>query len=276
MTALRDIRSLLFVPAHQAARFAKAGAAGADVVCIDLEDAVPAAQRPQARAALLEFLSQQPAGHGYGVRISRLGCVDGLRDVLALHEAAAQPAFVMLAKTESAADIAQLASLLPGLPLVALIESARGLHAAAEVAATRAAHPALQALMFGGADLAADLGCEMAWEPLLHARSMLVAAAASAGLAAIDVPWLALEDDAGALAETQRAAALGFSAKALIHPSQVASVHAGLMPAPAAVARARRVMAAAADDDGALRLDGRLVDRPVVLAAQRLLRRAGA
>ncbi len=271
---LRHARSLLFVPAHRPERYAKAAASGTDVVCIDLEDAVPPDARPEARQAVIAWLQAQPAGHGFGVRVSRLGSTDGLRDVLALHDAGVQPAFVMLAKTESAAEVTLLGQLLPGLPLIALLESARGLHAACDIAATASAGIGLQALMFGGADLAADLGCDFSWEALLQARCRLVAAAATQGLASIDVPWLDLGDAEGCRAETARVAALGYTAKSLIHPAQVTPVHAGLAPAPQALAQAQRVVDACAHEAGAQRLDGRLVDRPVLLAAQRLLRRS--
>ena len=269
---LHTTRSLLFVPGNRPERHAKAGSAGADAVCIDLEDAVPPAERPAARDAVLRFLRAQAQGHAYGVRISALSRADGLRDLLALGEAAAAPAFVMLAKTEHAAQIDIVAEQLPGVPLIALIETARGLQAASGIAA---AHSQLQALMLGGVDLAADLGCSFTWDSLLHARCTLVAAAAAERLACIDVPWLDVTDADGARDEARRAADLGFTGKALIHPAQVAPVHAGLMPGAQALAQARRVVAARRSDDAAVLLDGVLIDRPVVIAAQRLLRRAG-
>jgi (S)-citramalyl-CoA lyase len=297
MTAPRHIiasaRSLLFVPGDRPDRFAKAGAAGPDLVCIDLEDAVAPSARPQARAAIQEFLAQQTGHHRYGVRINRWTSADGLRDVLhfagSLQDAGpasarpafespafASPAFVMLSKTENAVQVQMLATHLPGVPVIALIESAAGLLAAAEIAK---AHPQLQALMLGAADLVAEVGCEMAWEPLLHARCALVLAAAASGLAAIDVPWLDVSNAEGAKLETQRAAALGFSAKAAIHPLQITPIHAGLRPTEMALRLAQRVVDAAqrAEQAGsaAVLLDGRLVDRPVLLAAQRTLRRAG-
>ena len=274
MSIVRSARSLLFVPGNRPERFAKAAAAGADLVCIDLEDAVPAAERPAARLAAVEHLRGLMPGHRVGVRISRLGSADGLRDVLALADAAATPAYVMLAKAECAEQIRLLAGHLAGTPLIALVESARGLQ---DVVAIAGAHPQLQSLMLGGVDLCAELGCDLAWEPLLHARSLLVTAAASASLGVLDVPWLAVADADGARAETARVAALGFTGKACIHPSQVAAVHAGLRPDDEALERARRITAAAGAagaDAAAVLVDGRMVDRPVVLAAQRLLARA--
>ena len=293
--SLGAARSLLFVPGNRAERWAKALASGADLVCIDLEDAVPPAERALARRQLTAHLSTHGADARCGVRINRLSSSDALQDVLALQGLLkspslpgpnSAPAFVMLAKTESAAQLELLAAWLPGVPLVALIESSIGVLAAAAIAQARAP---LCALMFGGADLAAELGCEMAWEPLLGARCALVLAAACRGdtntdrntgskadssLALWDVPCLAIHDAVGTEAETRRVAALGYTGKAVIHPAQVAPVHAGLAADPAALERARRVVAAALHNEAAVMLDGRLVDRPVVLAAQRLLRRA--
>ncbi|MBL8327875.1 MAG: CoA ester lyase [Rubrivivax sp.] len=279
MKALQDIRSLLFVPAHRPQRYAKALGSGADAACIDLEDAVPPEERGAARVALMAHLREAAPGTraASGLRINRLGSRDGLRDLLALQESDAQPAFVMLAKSESPAQLQLLAEQLPGVPLIALIESVAGLQACAAIAGC---HPAVQALLFGAADYSADARCSLQWEPLLWARSQLAAAAAQAGIGCLDVPWLDVADAAGAQAEAARVAALGFTGKALIHPSQVQPVHAGFAPAPAALAQARRIveMAQARDQAqpqaGALLVDGRMIDRPLVLAAQQLLRRA--
>jgi citrate lyase subunit beta/citryl-CoA lyase/(S)-citramalyl-CoA lyase len=279
MSRVGQARSLLFVPGHRPDRFAKAEDTAADLVCIDLEDAVAPADRPAARRAVIDHLAGLPAGHRTGLRVSRLASADGLRDVLALAEAGAdagvRPAFVMLAKADSAEAVRLLAAHLAGTPLIALIESPRGVAAAAGIAA---AHPQVQALMLGGVDLCVELGARFGWEALLHARGALVQAAAAAGIGCIDVPFLDVADAAGLAAETQRVAALGFSGKSCIHPQQVATVHAALAPAPAELEPAARVVqaaGAAGADAPAVLLDGRLVDRPVVLAAQRLLARAG-
>jgi citrate lyase beta subunit len=182
---------------------------------------------------------------------------------------------VMLAKTESAEQLQAVAAARAGTPLIALIETAAALFAAPAIAR---GHPQLQALMLGGADLSAELGCDFAWEPLLFARGQLVAAAAvtaPAQLGCIDVPFLNVADADACRAEAARVAALGFTAKALIHPSQAAPVHAGFAPTPAALAHAQRVVEATTSGGGALLVDGKMVDRPVLIAAQRTLRRAG-
>jgi (S)-citramalyl-CoA lyase len=265
---LIDARSLLFVPGDRPERFAKAAASGADLVCIDLEDAVAPAAREGARAHVVAFLASQAPGHHFGVRINSLDTADAKQDIAALKHSA--PAWLMLAKTEGAAQLELLALHLPGVPQMALLESATALLAASLIAQ---AQSPLAALMLGGADLAADLGCEMVWEPLLHARSMLVMAAASRQLAAFDVPCLDVPDLAGTQAETARVAALGFTGKAAIHPTQIAAIHAGLAPNAAALARAQRIVDAAQTNVGAQLLDGRMIDRPLLLSAQRVLRR---
>lgn len=270
---LADLRSLLFVPADRPERYARALASGADAVCIDLEDAVAASARPAARACVVaHFLSTaESVGPLCGLRINGLASRDGLRDIVALQDAGLRPGFVMLAKCEGASDMRLLAAQMPGVPLVALVESVAGLQAAPAIAA---AHPSVQALLFGGADFSAQARCAMNWEALLLARSTLAHAAAQAGIACLDVPFLDITDPAGAQTEAARAAALGYTGKALIHPAQVAPVHAGFAPPPDAVERARRIVEAASGVAGAVQLDGRMIDRPVVLGAQRLLRRA--
>ncbi len=273
MTGLLHARSLLFVPADRPERFAKARASGADLVCIDLEDAVAPPARAQARQALVAQLDADAAG--CGLRINAVTTTDGLRDLLALAKCKLAPAFVMLAKADDPEQLRVVAAALPEVPLIALLESPRALAAAAPIAQ---AAPNVQALMLGGADLCATLGARFAWEPLLYARGAIAAAAAGAGIAAIDVPFVDLADEAGLHAETARVAALGFSAKACIHPKQLAGVHAALAPQPDELARARRVVQAVADagpGGAALQVDGRFVDRPVLLAAQRLIQRAG-
>jgi len=187
----------------------------------------------------------------------------------------AEPVFVMLAKAESAPEIEILAAQLHGITLIALIERSRSLH---DTAAIAAAHLQLQVFMLGGVDLAGELGARLAWVHLLHARGTRTCAVADTGLVGIDVPWLDIVNTVGLAAKTQRIAALGFRAKACIHPRQLETVHSALAPTPGKIDEARRVVAAAgpAGVDAAAALpSSRLNDRPVALAAQRLLACAG-
>lgn len=266
-------RSILFVPGHRSDRFAKALATGADAVVIDLEDAVPTGEKPAARAAALARPAA-PAGIALGIRMNPLPTPDGIADLAALLGAAA-PDFLMLPKVEAPEELRIVARAFAGHPrapqLVALIESAEGLARAAAIAA----EPGCAALGFGGVDLAADLGCQVAWEPLLPHRGALVAAAARSGRGLVDVPFLGLDDEAGLAEETARVAALGFTAKLAIHPRQVATIQSVLTPTPDQADWARRVLAALDQAAGGVCVvDGKMVDIPVARAARRILARA--
>ena len=270
------LRSWLFCPGSQPARFEKAAASGADAVIVDLEDAVGANDKEAARGAALAWLAGTPrAGIVRCVRPNGLRTSTGLRDVLGLVDAGVAPDFLVLPKTESADELALLDAILIGpcaqARFLPLIETARGVGAAEALAA----HPRVAGLVLGGADLMAELGATMAWEPLLYARSRLVHAAATTGIAVVDVPHLAIGDEAGLRDETARVQRLGFTGKLAIHPSQVAAIHDAFTPNAAEVAHAHRIVAALdAAGGGVVVVDGKMVDAPVVRAARRILARA--
>jgi citrate lyase beta subunit len=279
--APRDValcRALLFTPGNRPDRFAKAAATGADGLILDLEDAVALSAKDAARATLVEHFRGDPrAGLGLrqvkGLRVNNVHTAAGLRDLDALAAASVVPDFVMIPKVESAFEVRLYARHLDGaqaaIPFVCLIESARGLEAALEIAH---ADSRVRALAFGGVDLAADLRAELAWESLLYARSRLVQAAASAGLGLLDVPHLAL-DDATALAdECRRVKALGFTGKLAIHPRQVAPIREAFTPTAAEIDRARRMIAALEQAGGnAVEFEGKMLEGPVVRSARRML-----
>lgn len=273
MTAAGDhvtwdaLASVLFVPGSRPDRFAKARASGAGLVCIDLEDAVPPDGKAAAREAAIAA-----AAPGFAVRINPVTTREGLADLLALSEASRRlPVFVP--KVEHEEQVAIVAGALGGATeIVPLTETPRGLRRAHRIAA----HAGVAAMMFGGGDMAAELGVALAWEPLLHARATFVAAAAEAGKPAIDVPWIALDDAAGLAEEAERARALGFTAKAAIHPAQLGAIEAAFRPTPEAVAEARAAQVAfAAAGGGAARHNGRMLEAPVMRAYARVLARAG-
>jgi len=268
------VRSWLFVPAVRPERFAKAVASGADAVIVDLEDAVPAAQKDDARRHAVSWLTSERTADGAirCLRVNGLRTAAGLRDVLALVDGGVAPDFVVVPKAESAEELALLDAVLAGpcgpIRFLPLVETARALEAAVAIAAA----PRVAGLVLGGADLAADLGAEMSWEPLFAARARIVQAAATAGVAAIDVPHLTLGDAGTLRDETERVRRLGFTGKLAIHPDQVATIHAAYAPTDADVERARRVTAAVeAAGGGVVVVDGRMVDAPVVRAAARTL-----
>jgi citrate lyase subunit beta/citryl-CoA lyase/(S)-citramalyl-CoA lyase len=271
-------RSLLFVPGNRPERFAKALAAGADAVCIDLEDAVPPDAKAEGRAAVLAWLATRPAdGPAVGVRINGMATLDGFADVLALAQADGAPDFIMIPKAAGPAELRQLGEVLGARAsaLWPIVESAVGLRHAWEIADA----PGVAGLLFGGADYSADVGSTMEWDALAHARGTLAAAAAAGGgqggRQLLDVPYLDVTDADGLRATTARTLAMGFTGRACIHPSQVAVVNEVYTPSDAEVERARAVIAAleAADGKAAL-FNGKLVEKPVILAAQRTLARA--
>lgn len=261
--------SLLFVPGSRPDRFGKAAGAGADCIVIDLEDAVADGDKAAAREAALAQMSGA-GGAAFALRINGVATAHGLADILALKAAAVTPQALLVPMVESAAELAIVTRVLgnPAIALVPLIETAAGLRAAPEIAGA----PQVAALMFGGGDLAGELGVELAWEPLLTARSLLVLAAAGARVPAIDVPFLALEDEDGLAAETARAKALGFAAKAAIHPAQVPVINRVMRPGAAEIAEARAAIAAyEAGGRRAIRHQGRMLEAPIIRRHERVL-----
>jgi (S)-citramalyl-CoA lyase len=268
-------RSWLFTPATRPDRFEKAAASGADVSILDLEDSVAPTDKAEARrTALANLAKPAPDSCVRALRVNGLETRFGIADLHALLESGASLDYLVLPKTESAAHLQILDRLLAeagkATRLVALIESARGLAAAEEIAA---ATPRLEALMFGAADMSADLGAKTAWAPLTYARSRLVAACALAGVLAIDSPFFDVKNHDGLTQETAEAVALGFAAKAAIHPNQIVTINAALTPRPEEVARARAIVAENAKGVGVVQ--GHMVDEAVARKARRILIAAG-
>lgn len=268
------LRSLLFVPGNRADRFGKALAAGADAVIIDLEDAVAPADKAAAREAVRAWLHEGAAGRQVMLRINAAG-TEWFDEDLAL---CASPgvAAVMLPKAESAAQVAAVMAAVMAArasAVLPLIESAAGFAAMDPIARA----PGVQRLVFGSIDFQVDMGMRDALEDeLLYFRSQIVLASRLAGIAApIDGVSTAIDDASRLQTDVQRARRLGFGGKLCIHPRQVAAVHAGFAPAADEVAWAQRVLAAAADAGGAaIALDGKMVDKPVMLRAEAILREA--
>lgn len=262
--------SLLFVPGSRPDRFAKAKAGGADLTVIDLEDAVAAQDKGPARsAALAEIAKGAP---GWAVRINGVASAAGIADLAALIDSSATPEVLLVPMVESAAELDVIAGALgPRCPaLVPLIETPRGLRRALAIAR----HPRTAAVMFGGGDFAGALKVALAWEPLLAARQQLVLACAEAGKPAIDVPFIRLEDEAGLAEEAARARALGFAAKAAIHPAQVPAIRAAFAPSAAELEEARAALAAYAEGgEQAIRFRGRMLEAPLIRHYRALIAR---
>ena len=278
-TRARARRSFIFLPGLKPEMFPKAVASGADIVCIDLEDAIHPNDKDTARERTMALMAARPdAGEAETVvRINSLRTPQGLTDLAAVLSAGADgPPSLMLPKVGSADEVALIAGQLDdaGLDttLHAIIESAAGLEHAWAIAH---ASDRLQALFFGAVDLSSDIGCENSWETMLYARSRVVAAAAGAGLDAIDVPWLDLEDMEGMATEARASRRLGFCGKGSIHPKQIATLHEIFSPSAQELEHARRIVAAFEEAaTGLVVIDGKLIEKPVLRAMERILERA--
>ena len=271
----KPTRSWLFTPATRPERFAKAGEAGADVLIIDLEDAVAPGDKAKARADAIEHLSSPAAtAISRALRVNGLDTAAGLADLNALLSSDAHPDILVLPKADGPGHLHILDRLLTAKELdtrlVGLVESARGL---AAVEATAAATPRVLGLMLGAADMAADLSAATAWAPLAAARSRLVLACALAGVVAIDSPFFDVHDADALARETADAVAFGFAAKAAIHPAQVAPINDALTPTDKAVEHAKAVLAA--NDKGVGVVDGQMIDEAVARKARRTLAATG-
>lgn len=271
---IRPRRSLLFVPGLRPDRFEKALDSGADIVCIDIEDAVPLPRKEEARGlAFPLFAGDAPAHVETMVRINPLSTPDGLKDILALRDCARPPAALMLAKPGSAEEIRLYDELLQGscadIRFHVIIESTDGLANVMEIAS---ASPRVDSLLFGAVDMSADLRAAKTWETLLYARSRVVHAAARYGLDLLDVPWLSLDDQDGLKKEAEMAAALGFTGKAAIHPKQIPAINEVFSPSEALIDRARRILAEfEKDTTGLVVVDGELIERPVIRSMVRVI-----
>ena len=301
----RSDRTYLFVPGNRPERFAKALDSGADAVILDLEDAVVADAKAAARASIAAWAAGADAAQRQRalVRINDAGSAhfaDDLRLLATLAglglcramlpkaespaqialvwqvlaDAAAAPGGDAGSATDAGARAATCARASRGNGVLALIESAVGVARVEDIAAA----PGVQRLVFGTLDFALDLDLDIAEssEPLLYAASRIALASRLAGLPApVAGVTPQLDDEPRLLADLAWARRHGFGAKLCIHPRQVAPIHAALAPSADALDWARRVLAAEAASPGAARLDGRMIDRPVVLQAQRTLQRAG-
>ena len=262
-------RTYLFVPGDRPERFAKALASGADAVVIDLEDAVGPAAKPAAREAVSSFLA---GGADRGRIVVRINdeSTPWFADDVAMLALRGAPA-AMLPKAERPHTVALLRHACPQIAVLALVATARGVLAAEALAAA----PGVQRLVFGTIDFALDLDLSGDALGLDHAASRLALASRAAGIASpVAGVTAAIDDEALLLAELARARAHGFGAKLCIHPRQVAPIHEALAPSAAELAWAQRVLQTAGAASGAVQVDGRMVDRPVIERARRLVERA--
>jgi citrate lyase subunit beta/citryl-CoA lyase len=263
--------SYLFVPGNRPDRFDKALASGADAIILDLEDAVNPEDKVASRGHIAAWLSDRADVGGRAlVRINAPGTpwFDG--DLAFARTSSVRG--IVLPKVEQAGELDRVrAELVAGAFIVPIIESARGLNAVESIAAALS----VQRLAFGTLDYAVDVGLSGDERGLAYPASRIAVASRAAGLMApIAGVTVDIADDARLVADLAFERACGFGAKLCIHPRQVATLHRALVPRPEEIAWAERVVAAANTASGAVQVDGRMVDQPVVLKAERILARA--
>lgn len=280
------MRSMLFVPGDSPRKFARALTGASDALILDLEDSVAAAGKAAARSTVREMLESRGRQQRF-VRVNAFDTGLTVTDLAAVLPG--RPDGIVLPKCESAADVVRLSTLLdafeaafglaPGTTGILAIatETARSLFG---LPSYTEAGPRLRGLMWGAEDLAASLGAasnrtgRQYHSPFVQARDLCLAAAASAGVAAVDTVYTDIDDLDGLREEAAAACRDGFAAKAVIHPKHVDVVNAAFTPDAAAVAWARQVIALFANPSaGVMTLDGKMIDKPHLRAAERILAR---
>ena len=260
-------RSLLFAPGDQPAKIAKAMAAGADAVIIDLEDAVGPADKGAARDALANWLDSEEARANKVPVLVRINCINSgcFGDDLRLCRTPGI-AGVVLPKAERVADIAAAS---PGSPVYPLIETMVGFSRITELAAA----PRVSRLLFGTIDFKLDMGIDGDRDELLFFRSQIVLASRLAGLLPpVDGVTVDIDDDAKIEDDANYARRIGFGGKLCIHPNQVPVVNRSFAPSQQKIDWANKILhAAEAAGGGAVAVEGKLIDRPVVVTAQRII-----
>jgi len=262
-------RSQLFVPGNRADRFEKACESGADLVCIDLEDAVGATEKAAARDTVLAWLGKTRHKH-VSLRINAVDTAEGKADISALANSGLSLPYIMVPKVSSRADIDALNASLPKIlgSFFAIIESAIGLVNCEEIFA----HPRVTMGLYGTIDYAGDVGCDQSWDTHLYGRSRCVAAAAAFDVNFFGGPHVDVRDLDDCEASTKRLKTLGIHARSAIHPAQVERIHTALMPSEAESLEARRIIEAYdAANGNVVLLDGKFVETPVVKRAMRVL-----
>ncbi len=280
------MRSLLFVPGDSPKKFEKARQTPADALILDLEDSVAQDRKDEARAIARGMLESDRGAQEFYVRVNALDTGRTLGDLAATLPG--RPDGVMLPKCESADDVVKVGLWLDGLEaangtpigavrLIAIAtETARALHGLGGYAR---AGPRLAGLMWGAEDLAASLGStsnadESGYHsPFRLARDLCLIAAKAAGVAAIDTIYARIDDLAGLSREAEAARRDGFTAKAVIHPKHVEAVNAAFAPTAVEIAWAKRVVEAFVADRaaGVVRIDGKMIDKPHLKAAEAIL-----
>lgn len=272
---IRPRRSFIFTPGLKPDMFPKALASGADIVCVELEDGIAPKDKAEAREKALALFEQPQADDGVEriVRINSMRERFGIEDVNAVLITDTPPPALMMPKVRTPDEVVMLDQLLTeaghATRLHVIIETNAGLEAAFEIARCS---PRIDAMFFGGIDMAAELRCQNTFESMIYARSRVVHASAAAGLDVIDVPFLDLDDPEGMRVEAEKVRDLGFAGKGSVHPKQIATLNEVFTPSEAEIARARRIVGEfERADTGLVVIDGKLIEKPVLRNMYRII-----
>ena len=272
---IRPRRSFIFTPGLRPDMFPKALASGADIVCVELEDGIAPKDKAEARQKALALFEGSQADDGVEriVRINSMRERFGIEDVNAVLASKTPPPALMMPKVRTPDEVVMLDQLLTeashATRLHVIIETNEGLEAAFEIAKCSSR---IDAMFFGGVDMAAELRCKNTFESMIYARSRVVHASAAAGLDVMDVPFLDLDDPEGMRVEAEKVRDLGFSGKGSVHPKQVAALNEVFTPTQAQIARARRITTEfEAADTGLVVIDGKLIEKPVLRDMYRIV-----
>ena len=264
-------RSFIFCPGNKPDMIPKALRSGADMVCIDLEDAIIPEHKDISRISTVKAFENISVPYGVEtlIRINDVNSEEGKEDIQAILNSNNTASGLMLPKIQSVEEIINLERQIKlankSLNLHIIIETNTGLQNAWNIAQSSSI---IKSLLFGGVDMSADLGCNGDWLSLLYARSRVVHAAAGAGIDSIDVPFLDLEDMVGMRNEAQKSKNLGFSGKGSIHPKQIESLNKVFTPSSEEIAYANKVIRAFNEaSDGLVVVDGKLIEKPVLRTA---------
>jgi citrate lyase beta subunit len=271
----RPRRSFIFTPGLRPDMYPKALASGADIVCVELEDGIAPKNKTEARHNALALFEQPQADDGVEriVRINSMRQHFGIEDVNAVLASTTPPPALMMPKVRAPDEVVMLDQLLTeaghATRLHVIIETNEGLEAAFEIARCS---DRIDAMFFGGVDMAAELRCVNSYDTLLYARSRVVHAAAAAGLDVIDVPFLDLDDPEGMRVEAEKVRDLGFAGKGSVHPKQIAALNEVFTPSTDKIAHARRIIAEFEKaDTGLVVIDGKLIEKPVLREMHRIV-----
>tara|TARA_Y100000590_G_scaffold79789_1_gene88591 strand:- start:12546 stop:13367 length:822 start_codon:yes stop_codon:yes gene_type:complete len=250
--------SPLFVPANKLEWIQKAESSEADGLIIDLEDSVPEEYKKETREALADYLSSTEITKPFFIRINPMNTSHGEKDINIFKETVKSFKGLIIPKIE---DPVEIASLNKEIKVVLLIETPLAL----ENLSLLSQSDNVIGLALGGADLSAELGSDMSWDSLLMARSMIVLQASKNGLLTIDSPFMQINDEKLLAEESWKAKSIGFNSKFAIHPKQAKIIKERFLPTKEEIEEAEKIIEAYSNSKGgAISVDGKMVDEPIV------------